>query len=86
MQNMMLRMRKVKNQSHQSMKRFFVFKTDSYPSQNRDVLAFAPHSGDHATTHRSGSVNQIGTNVDENLPPVCGPFQARGSLIGDRSR
>ena len=35
---------------------------------NGDVLAFAPHSDDPATTDRSGSVNQIGTNLDQNLP------------------
>jgi hypothetical protein len=71
MQNMMLRMRKVKIQSHRSMKRFFTYASMRYSPRNRNVLVFALHSGDLATTDRSGSVNQISTNVDQNLPPIC---------------
>jgi hypothetical protein len=78
MQNMMLRMRNVKNQSHRLMKRFSLYVTNSYASPNRDVLVFAPHSGDPATTDRSGSVNQISTNVDENLAPVRTRSKAGG--------
>jgi hypothetical protein len=67
MQNMMLRLRNVKIHSRCSMKRFFIYGVMAYSSQNRDVFDFAPHSGDLATTDRSGSVNQISTNVDQNF-------------------
>jgi hypothetical protein len=78
MQNMMLRLRKVKIQSHPFMKRFSVCIPKRYSSRNRDVLVFAVHSGDHATTDRSGSVNQISTNIDQNLPPICARSKAGG--------
>jgi hypothetical protein len=78
MQNMMLRLREVKIQSHRLMKRFSVYMPISYTSRDRDVLVFALHSGDRATTDRSGSVNQISTNVDQNLPSIRARSKAGG--------
>jgi hypothetical protein len=63
MQNMMLRVRNVKFHSYRFMKRFFIYITIAYCTPNRDVFDFASHSDDRATTDRSGSVNQISTNV-----------------------
>jgi hypothetical protein len=79
MQNMMLRLRNVKNHSRCSMKRFFVYGIMVYTSQNHGVFDFAPHSGDPATTDRSGSVNQISTNVDQNFAAYLRPLRGRGS-------
>ena len=78
MQNMMLRLRKVKIHSHRLMKRFSSYISMHCSSRNRDVLVIALHSGDRATTDRSGSVNQISTNVDQNLPSICACSKAGG--------
>ena len=78
MQNMMLRLRNVKIHSRRSMKRFFIYEIKAYWSRNRDVFDFAPHSGDHATTDRSGFVNQISTNVDQNFAAYLRPLRGRG--------
>src|SRR5687767_10971174 len=71
MQNMMLRLRKVKILSRRPMKRFYSYMPMPCCSRNRDVLVIALHSGDRVTTDRSCSVNQISTNVDQNLPSIC---------------
>jgi hypothetical protein len=78
MQNMMLRLRNVKIHSGEPMKRFFFYTAMSYGSRNRDVFDFAPHSGDPATTDRSGFVNQISTNVDQNLQLIFARSKAGG--------
>jgi hypothetical protein len=77
MQNMMLRLRNVKIHSRRSMKRFFTYGIMAYTSRNRAVFDFALHSGDPATTDRSGSVNQISTNVDQNFAVYLRPLQGR---------
>jgi hypothetical protein len=78
MQNMMLRMRNVKFHSHRFVKRFLLYFAIAYGTQNRDVFDFAPHSGDQATTNRSGSVNQISTNVDQNRGAYLRQLFVRG--------
>jgi hypothetical protein len=87
MQNMMLRMRKVKVQLHCFVKRFSSGPSMGYVAPNRDVLTFALHSDHRATmTGRSRSINQIGTNVGENQLPICARFKAGESRAWYRSR